>query len=149
MEEVIAKRNKPITSKQMGDACEMLVVAELTLAGIPAHKMPDNWPHYDVIARLHDGALVKISVKSRTYKSGSNWVDWHRDSEFDFLAAVILDGSERSFYLIPRDVAEARANRPKESTGRPWERWHQIDRMDQLFADFKDNFTLSATGNAN
>jgi hypothetical protein len=30
----------------MGDACEMLVAAELTLAGIPALKVPDNWPHY-------------------------------------------------------------------------------------------------------
>ncbi len=38
------------TKKQMGDACEMLVAAELTLAGIPALKVPDNWPGYDVIA---------------------------------------------------------------------------------------------------
>jgi hypothetical protein len=35
---------KLYTSKQMGDACEMLVAAELTLAGIPALKVPDNWP---------------------------------------------------------------------------------------------------------
>jgi len=37
---------RKFTSKQMGDACEMLVAAELTLAGIPALKVPDNWPHY-------------------------------------------------------------------------------------------------------
>jgi len=37
------------TSKQMGDACEMLVAAELTLADMPALKVPDNWPHYDVV----------------------------------------------------------------------------------------------------
>ena len=39
------------TTKQMGDACEMLVAAELTLAGIPALKVPDNWPGYDVIGQ--------------------------------------------------------------------------------------------------
>ena len=39
------------TTKQMGDACEMLVAAELTLAGVPALKVPDNWPGYDVIAQ--------------------------------------------------------------------------------------------------
>ena len=33
---------RKFTSKQMGDACEMLVAAELTLAGIPALKVPDN-----------------------------------------------------------------------------------------------------------
>jgi len=30
------------TNKQMGDACEMLVAAELTLAGIRALKVPDT-----------------------------------------------------------------------------------------------------------
>jgi hypothetical protein len=49
---------KLYTSKQMGDACEMLVAAELILAGIPALKVPDNWPGYDVIsaARRHGAA---------------------------------------------------------------------------------------------
>ena len=39
------------TRKQLGDAGEMLVAAELTLAGVPALKMPDNWPGYGVIAQ--------------------------------------------------------------------------------------------------
>ena len=30
----------------------MLIAAEMTLAGVPAMKMPDNWPCYDVIASL-------------------------------------------------------------------------------------------------
>jgi hypothetical protein len=42
------------TPKQMGDACEMLVASEITLAGVPALKMPDNWPGYDVIAQPTD-----------------------------------------------------------------------------------------------
>jgi len=46
---------KACTPKQMGDSCEMLVAAELTLAGVPAMKMPDNWPGYDVIAQPKGG----------------------------------------------------------------------------------------------
>jgi hypothetical protein len=36
MASVETESARPYTSKQMGDACEMLVAAELTLAGIPA-----------------------------------------------------------------------------------------------------------------
>ena len=43
--------DRQYTTKQMGDAGEMLVAAELTLAGIPALMVPDNWPSYDVIAQ--------------------------------------------------------------------------------------------------
>jgi hypothetical protein len=35
----------------MGDACEMLVAGELTLAGNPALRGPDYWPGYDLIAQ--------------------------------------------------------------------------------------------------
>ena len=68
----MAKPDPPYTSKQMGDACEMLIAAELTLAGIPAIKAPDNWPHYDVIAQRKDDEIpLRISVKSRTYKTAT------------------------------------------------------------------------------
>jgi len=49
-DEANQKRVRAYTTKQMGDACEMLVAAELTLAGVPALKAPDYWPGYDVIA---------------------------------------------------------------------------------------------------
>jgi hypothetical protein len=52
--------------KQMGDACEMLVAAELTLTGNPAAKMPDNWPQYDLVSQTKSGKLEKISVKGRS-----------------------------------------------------------------------------------
>jgi hypothetical protein len=39
------------TTKQMADACEMFIAAEMTLAGVPARKMPDDWPCYDVVAQ--------------------------------------------------------------------------------------------------
>jgi hypothetical protein len=71
MPEGLAQDPRLYTSKQMGDACEMLVAAELTLAGVPAMKMPDNWPCYDVIAQPKNGGVPqRISVKSRTFKRG-------------------------------------------------------------------------------
>ena len=64
--------NKNCTDKQMGDACEMLVNAELTLAGNPALKMPDGWPGYDLIAQPPGKEPQRISVKSRTFKQGAS-----------------------------------------------------------------------------
>jgi hypothetical protein len=29
----------------------MFIAADMTLAGVPARKMPDNWPYYDVVAQ--------------------------------------------------------------------------------------------------
>ena len=54
------------TSKQFGDACEMLVAGYMTLAGIPTTVMPDSWPDYDLIAQ-HSGnqTPLRISVKAR------------------------------------------------------------------------------------
>ena len=95
------------TSKQMGDACEMLVAAELTLAGIPALKVPDSWPHYDVIAQPVGAAAQRISVKSRTFKRGAAFVDYKAEDLFDWLAIVILSGeaaAEREVYMVPKAV---------------------------------------------
>ncbi len=54
---------KATTTKQFGDACEMLVVAKLTLNGMPTVKLPDTWPGYDLIAQPSDRAPQRISVK--------------------------------------------------------------------------------------
>jgi hypothetical protein len=102
------------TSKQMGDACEMLVAAELTLAGVPAMKVPDNWPCYDVIAQPPDGGPPqRVSVKSRTFKrGGSTFVVYDAKDQFDRLAIVLLRGADqagRPIFLIPRREADARA----------------------------------------
>lgn len=71
------RMTRAFTSKQMGDACEMLVAAELTLVGIPAVKAPDNWPHYDVIAQSPDrDEPWRVSVKSRTFKKGQAFVSY-------------------------------------------------------------------------
>jgi hypothetical protein len=89
-------------SKQMGDACEMLVAGELSLAGIPALRVPDSWPGYDVIAHPPNGSPQRISVKSRT-KGRSHFIDFE-PSEFDWLAVVILDSDHRRFFIMPREI---------------------------------------------
>ena len=144
MQDRSANTTRRYTSKQMGDACEMLVAAELTLAGIPALKAPDNWPHYDVIAQPIDGPPQRISVKSRTYKTGSNWVDYITTrGDFDWLAAVILavpPNGGRAFYIIPRTVFDeaARLDAPRN------QRYVRIDRMERIFTRWRDNFDLNA-----
>ena len=134
------------TPKQMGDACEMIVAAELTLAGVPALKVPDNWPHYDVIAQPLAVQPQRISVKSRTFKRGSAYVSYYDYDGFDWLAVVILasDGSrDRAVYVIPRHEADRLARRDKETSKTAHERYYRIDEMEKLFSVYRDNFALA------
>ncbi|MDP9412516.1 MAG: hypothetical protein M3Q08_00095 [Pseudomonadota bacterium] len=137
---------RKFTSKQMGDACEMLVAAELTLAGIPALKVPDNWPHYDVIAQPISLPAQRISVKSRTFKRGAAFVEYNDFDEFDWLAIVLLngtDGGSRSIYVIPRISADHQARQDKPTSKTAKLRYFRIDEVDRLFSGYRDNFTLS------
>ena len=139
------------TSKQMGDACEMLVAAELTLAGIPALKVPDNWPHYDVIAQPYGAAAQRISVKSRTFRRGPAYVEYKADDQFDWLAIVILaddGGAERSIYLVPRALADERARCDRPTARTAHLRYFRIDEVDRLFGLFRRNFGLAIGGSA-
>ncbi len=145
---VSAARNgaRKFTSKQMGDACEMLVAAELTLAGIPALKVPDNWPHYDVIAQPVGLPAQRISVKSRTYKAGAVYVDYNAFDQFDWLAIVLLNDAEcegRSIYVVPRGHADRLARQDKPSSKTAALRYFRVDEVDRLFATYRSNFALS------
>lgn len=136
---------RSFTAKQMGDACEMLVAAELTLAGIPALKVPDNWPHYDVIAQPASGPAQRISVKARTWKRGAAYVTYNDHDQFDWLAIVLLpaEGSpQRLIYLIPRAEADSRARRDSPAAQTAQQRYYRIDEVDRLFAAFRGNFAL-------
>jgi hypothetical protein len=139
------------TTKQMGDACEMLAAAELTLAGVPALRVPDLWPGYDVIAQPVGRDPQRISVKSRTFKAGGGKFVTYLDTDvFDWLAIVLLPGGEqkhRAIYLIPRALADAKARRDKPTSKTANERYWRIDEVEKLFADFKWNFSLSEIGN--
>lgn len=145
MSEITTNKPRAYTTKQMGDACEMLVAAEMTLAGIPAMKAPDFWPGYDAIAQPHGQPPQRISVKARTYKTGSAFVNYRSEDVFDWLAIVILPGAgqdDRRIYIVPRDRADAAASvyaSPKMAGQREF----RIDRVATLFGVFEDNFTLA------
>jgi hypothetical protein len=53
------------SKKHQGDNCEMLVLAELTRAGISAFRTPTNHPGHDIIAHVPGEQPVRIQVKSR------------------------------------------------------------------------------------
>jgi hypothetical protein len=140
---------KKYTTKQMGDACEMLVAAELTLAGIPALKVPDLWPGYDVIAQPPNDKPLKISVKSRTFKQGAAFVSFQESDDFDWLAIVLLQCSgerPRRIFLVPRSVAASTARRDSPSAKTANERYWRIDEVSAKLAGFEDNFKLQPTG---
>lgn len=149
----MAMTTRPYTSKQMGDACEMLVASELTLAGVPAMKMPDNWPGYDVIAQPRDGgAPQRISVKSRTFKRGGDtFVFYDVTNHFDWLAIVLLPGADqqqRRIFIVPKGVADARAKQDKPTSKAPNDMYWRQDRVGEVLSEFEDNFCLSPTGRA-
>ncbi|MGL4729884.1 MAG: hypothetical protein ACRCWO_14135 [Bosea sp. (in: a-proteobacteria)] len=140
---------KKYTTKQMGDACEMLVAAELTLAGIPALKVPDNWPGYDVIAQPPGRPLQRISVKSRTYKRGAAFVEYWQKNQFDWLAIVLLPGEkllERQIYFVPRDVADRLARRDSMQAKTADQRYWRIDEVERLLGVYRNNFSLAEHG---
>lgn len=134
------------TTKQMGDACEMLVAAEMTLAGVPALKVPDNWPGYDVIAQPVGLDPQRISVKARTFKKGAAYVGYYSYDVFDWLAIVLLPSAlleERAIFIIPRDVAEPQARRDSATAKTHAERYFRIDQVPAIFGQWKGNFALA------
>ncbi|MER9058335.1 hypothetical protein [Mesorhizobium sp. M0910] len=138
---------KRYTTKQMGDACEMIVAAELTLAGIPALKVPDSWPGYDVIAQPFDRPAQRVSVKSRTFKRGAAYLGYNDYDQFDWLAIVLLPSEgfkARAIYLVPRPVAERLARRDKATSKTAAERYFRVDQVPELFAEWDANFKISS-----
>ena len=97
-----------LTTKQFGDACEYLVLAELMLAGWPAHKMPDGWPGYDLAASSPDGETIRISVKGLRTGYGKLASFYRFDPiGWDWLALVRINAetNAREIFLLPRDAA--------------------------------------------
>ncbi|WP_137179442.1 hypothetical protein [Roseomonas sp. AR75] len=133
------------TSKQMADACEMIVAAELTLAGVPAIKVADNWPDYDVIAQPLGLAPQRVSVKSRTFTRGASFIEYDTRNHFEWLALVLLQcegASERRIFVIPRQVAESRARRNGPTTKSHQMRYWRVDEVATRFMEFENNFAL-------
>lgn len=138
---------RPFTTKQMGDATEMLVAAELTLAGVPAMKVPDLWPSYDVIAQPANSQPQRISVKARTHKK-ANYIVYDCRDPFDWLAVVLLvpQTGERKVYVIPRAEADAKARRDKETSKTAADRYFTAEEIERHFGCYRDNFALGSNG---
>lgn len=145
------------TTKQMGDAAEMLVAAELTLAGIPALKVPDNWPGYDVVAQPpadwpgyaasidnSDHAPQRVSVKSRTPGKHHSRVGFD-PATCDWLAIVLLEDVGRRIFVLPSALAESYSSKPPRARKRtPCHLYFAKPRMPPLL-HYKNNFALRRT----
>jgi hypothetical protein len=136
----------------MGDACEMLIAGELTLAGNPAALMPKHWRSYDlVVERKGVDAPQRISVKSRTFKKGRDaYVEYNiKDEIFDWLAIVLLPGDGqvgRRYFVVPRSVADARFHSYGPETKNHDKTGVQVDEIARVLHEFENNFTLSKAG---
>jgi hypothetical protein len=129
------------TTKQMGDACEMLVAAELTLAGVPALRVPDLWPGYDVIAQPPDRGPQRISVKSRTPGRRNRALGFD-PATCDWLAVVLFEEEGRRIFVLPSDIAEAHSTRPpKAKTRRSCAL--RFGRLRRELSGYEDNFEMS------
>ncbi len=131
---------------EIGDACKMLVAAELTLAGIPALKVPNNCVGYDVIAhRPGHSELQRISVKPCMLRQGPADIGNCLTDSFDWLALVILPGeseTQRRMFLIPRDVAVEKARRNNPTLKSPNEGGWSVGEAANIFTLFENNFLL-------
>jgi hypothetical protein len=144
------------TIKQVGDAGEMLVAAEITLAGVPALWLPDFWPGYDVVAQPANILPQRISVKTRTFAKSGAFVGYDDSDVFDWLAIVVLPGpgfASRRIFIVPRKIADERSysvNRTWRPPGRQVGPGFFIGKLiaaptlgGQGLADYENNFSLA------
>lgn len=68
----------PTTKKMIGDAGEHYAISRFMFNDVPAVKMPDNWPEYDLAIDRGQG-LESVSVKTRT-ETGK----WSENQWFEF-----------------------------------------------------------------
>ena len=136
---------KDLTTKQRGDAAEHYVIAMLGFNGVPASKMPDNWPGYDLVAQLPgDQPPSRISVKFCTYsdKPGS-YVGYEPKDHFDFIALVLKYPDRSRTWILPRTIAHTTALNPNGSkSGKFTKREWQIKAIEKRFPQYEDNFAL-------
>ena len=62
-----------LTTKQRGDAAEHYVISMLGFNSIPAAKMPDNWPGYDLVAQRPNGARAESAQVVSRVRSSGGW----------------------------------------------------------------------------
>ena len=136
-----------LTTKQRGDAAEHYVISMLGFNNIPASKMPDNWPGYDLVAQPPDDTKpLRISVKFRTYSDAPGaYIGYQPTEQFDFIALVLKYPSRLRTWVLPRAVANATALNPGGSkSGKFTKREWQVKSIEKRFPAYESNFGLAA-----
>jgi hypothetical protein len=135
---------KNLTTKQLGDAGEFLVAAELSFHGIPTLVVPDNWPAYDLVAHCPIRGLQRISVKTRAFGAG-NFVAFKADKSFDWLSIVVLPRGtcqDRRIFIVPYAIAVRRSHYAAHRKGRGFMVGQK--RLFDRLQDYENNFSLEA-----
>jgi TetR/AcrR family transcriptional regulator, transcriptional repressor of bet genes len=129
------------STRLIGDACALLVAAELTLAGVPALKAPEYWPGYNVIAQPRGRPPQRVLVKSGTFTRGAANVAYSTLDVFDWMAFVIFVGETRRCFVVPRSVIEDTVQKFGSEPAINL-REYRIDDVAEQFAVFENNFCL-------
>ena len=134
-----------LTTKQRGDAAEHYVISMLGFNNVPASKMPDNWPGYDLVAQPpRNTRPLRISVKFRSYKTALGaYIGYEPAEQFDFIALVLKYPSGLRTWILPRSVADETALNPKgSSSGKFTKREWQVKSIEKRFPTYENNFRL-------
>ena len=125
-----------LTIKQFGDACEYVILAELSFAGLSATKMPHGWPGYDLmIGGRRDG---RISVKGLRYTSQAAVSRVWRFMPDGWVWLALIRFEEdltRAIYIVPREWAVSMACRGNQGL---WDLYCSAPGR----VIFRDNFSL-------
>jgi len=119
-------------TRQVHEACAMLVAAELSFAGLHALGVPEYWPGYDVLAQPPAGPPQRIAVASTVFGPGDVFMDVPAGDGFDWIAVVILPANgqaNRRIFLVPRGGFGRTA--------------YRVNEIIENFAAYEDNFLLT------
>ncbi len=132
-------------ASQIDGACEMLVAAELTLAGVPALSVPNYWRGYDVLAQPAGRDPQRIVVKSAMSRRMTTSASYPALDAFDWLAIVAVSeeaGSLRRFFIVPRALLDQAVGNDTDIETSAY----GVDELVRRFAAYENNFQLSERG---
>jgi hypothetical protein len=142
--------SRKLTSKVLGDAGEHYALSQLTFAGKPATKMPDNWEGYDLAVETGEG-LVRVNVKTRSESEGwkaSRWFTFDDRKYCDWIVFIFKpnQGTLRS-WIMPYFVALEHANVPGKDRKDAWFRdisWAKLNRSP--LNNYENNWNMFTEG---
>jgi hypothetical protein len=125
-----------LTTKQFGDACEYAVLAEISFAGLPATKMPDGWPGYDLMVGGRPDGRISVKGLRHTGKPGGSRFWRFKPEGWDWLALIRFNEDQtRSIYIAPHEWALSVARRGNDGLCDLYGSTSELE-------NFRDNFRL-------